>query len=92
MAYGCPMARTTPPKGRPTTGRRDRQVAKRTSMSRSTTKKFAWFVLAVAVLIAVLVLGSGTGGNGVGSPTASATLPVLLLSRRPARAPQRPRS
>ena len=63
-AYRGAMAERTPPKGRPTPGRRDRQVVRRRSRSRSNTKKFVWAVLAMVVLAAVLVIGSGTGGNG----------------------------
>src|SRR5688500_15991988 len=72
------MPEKTPPKGRPTPGRRDRQVVRRRSRSRSTTKKFVWGVLALVVLAAVLVIGSGTGGNGdLGTQSVLAT-PLLL--------------
>ncbi len=85
------MPKTTPPKGRPTTGRLDRQVAKRTWKSRSTTRKFLWVVLALGLLAAVLVLGTGTGGNGLDTPVTGSVLPLLLLSRSglvPAPAPR----
>lgn len=59
------MPATTPPKGRPTPGRRDRKVAQRRVKSRSSTKRFVWVILAVVLISAVLVLGSGTGGNTV---------------------------
>lgn len=79
------MTATTPPKGRPTAGRRDRRVAQRRRQSRNTTKKFVYVVLAVAMLGAILVLGTGTGGNAdVGTPThGNVVLPLLpvLLSR-----------
>jgi hypothetical protein len=72
------MPQKTPPKGRPTPGRRDRQVVRRQSRSRTTTKKFVWAVLALVILAAVLVIGSGTGGNGnLGTQTVLAA-PLLL--------------
>jgi hypothetical protein len=58
------MPETTPPKGRPTPGRRDRSVAKHRRASRRRIIRYAWAVLAAAVLIALLVLGTGSGGNG----------------------------
>lgn len=75
------MPATTPPKGRPTAGKRDRQLAQRTWRSRNTTRKFIWVVLAVAVGIAVLVLGSGTGGNGNfgNNVNSNSAIPLLLL-------------
>lgn len=76
------MPKTTPPKGRPTSGRRDRQVAQRTWKSRSSTKKFVWAVFALALLAAVLILGTGTGGNGIDTPVTGSVVPLLLLSRR----------
>ena len=72
------MPGNTPPKGRPTPGRRDRQVARRRTRSRTNTKKFVWAVLALVVLAAVLVIGSGTGGNAdLGTQSVLAT-PLLL--------------
>ena len=71
------MPARTPPKGRPTTGRRDRQVATRTARSRSTTKKVIWAILALALLGAVLVIGSGSGGSG--TTTTGSVLPLLAL-------------
>ena len=75
------MPRTTPPKGRPTAGRRDRQLAQRRSHSRATTKKFLWALLALAILAAVLILGSGTGGNGNLGTQGVLVGPGLLLLR-----------
>lgn len=74
------MPSKTPPKGRPTPGRVDRQVAVRRSQRRSNTIKIIWAVLAVVVLGAILVLGSGTGGNG--ATVTNLVLPLALLSRR----------
>lgn len=73
------MPATTPPKGRPTAGRRDRNLAQRQSRSRSNTKKFLWAVLALAVVAAVLVLGSGTGGNANVGGTTNTVVPLALL-------------
>lgn len=58
------MPETTPPKGRPTPGRRDRSVAQHRQASRRRIIRYAWAVFAIVVLIALLVLGTGTGGNG----------------------------
>lgn len=62
------MSATTPPKGRPTAGRRDRRLAARRARSRGTTRKFIWVVVALTVLGAVVVLGSGSGGSADVSP------------------------
>lgn len=88
MFYGWTMSKTTPPKGRPTTGRRDRQVAVRTSKSRIATKKFVWALFAIALLAAVLVLGTGTGGDAIDT----SAVPFLLLSRLVPVVPPGPRS
>ena len=81
--YRGTMPATTPPKGRPTAGRRDRQVARRRVRSRTTTKKFLYVLLAVLVLAALLVLGTGTGSStgGLGDPSSNVVLPALLLGR-----------
>lgn len=70
------MSRTTPPKGRPTPGRRDRSVARYRSRSRQRIIRYAWAVVGVCVLLALLVLGSGTGGDAI---TPNVVLPVLTL-------------
>ncbi|WP_436795140.1 hypothetical protein [Actinospongicola halichondriae] len=77
------MPATTPPKGRPTTGRLDRSVASRRQRSRSVTKKFIWALLAIAVVAAVIVLGSGTGGNSVNTTgtRTNVLVPTVLLLR-----------
>ncbi len=77
------MPATTPPKGRPTTGRLDRSVASRRQRSRSVTKKFIWALLAVAVVIAAIVLGSGTGGNSIDTTgtQVNGVLPAIALVR-----------
>lgn len=86
------MSATTPPKGRPTAGRRDRNVAQRRSQSRSSTKKFLWAVLALAVVAAVLVLGSGTGGNANVGGTANTLVPLAFIGLRSWRWTPAPRS
>jgi hypothetical protein len=75
------MPQKTPPKGRPTPGRRDRQVVRRQSRSRTNTKKFVWAVLALVILAAVLVIGSGTGGNGDLGTQSVLAGPLLLWSQ-----------
>ncbi len=70
------MPKTTPPKGRPTAGRRDRQVARHRSQSRRTTKRFIWGIVAVIVLLTLLVLGTGTGSTVTNS---NLVLPIPLL-------------
>ncbi len=72
------MPKTTPPKGRPTAGRRDRQVARHRSQSRRTTKRFIWGIVAVIVLLTLLVLGTGTGSTVTNS---NLVLPIPLLLR-----------
>ena len=72
------MGQTTPPKGRPTPGRRDRSVARQRSRSRRRIIRFAWAVIALCVLLALLVLGTGTGGDAV---TTNLILPAVLLAR-----------
>lgn len=57
------MPSTTPPKGRPTPGRRDRSVARQRAASRRRVIRYAWVVIALVLLAAVLVLGTGTGGD-----------------------------
>ncbi len=77
------MPSTTPPKGLPTPGRRDRNVAARARRSRNNAKKFVWAVIAVLLLVAILVIGTGSGGNlddGT-QTTTNVVLPLLLLSR-----------
>ncbi len=68
------MSATTPPKGRPTPGRRDRRVAQHRRASRRRSARYVWVVLGVSLLVAVLVLGTGTGGNGT---TTNLVLPLL---------------
>lgn len=76
------MPSTTPPKGRPTPGRRDRNVAARRSRSRTNAKKFVWAVIAVALIGAILVLGTGTGSDPAdtrNAPGFNVVLPLLAL-------------
>ncbi|MDZ7675718.1 MAG: hypothetical protein U5K30_11705 [Acidimicrobiales bacterium] len=74
------MPSTTPPKGRPTPGRRDRNVAARRSRSRTTAKKFVWAVIAVMLIGAILVLGTGTGSEPThNTPGVNVVLPLLAL-------------
>lgn len=68
------MPATTPPKGRPTPGRRDRSVAQHRAASRRRIIRFVWAVVAIVVLGAVLVLGTGTGTD----VTTNVALPALL--------------
>lgn len=75
------MPSTTPPKGRPTPGRRDRNVAARARRSRNNAKRFVWAVIAVLVIGAILVIGTGSGGDVDGGTTTNVVLPLLLLSR-----------
>lgn len=83
------MPKTTPPKGRPTPGRRDRSVAAQRAASRRRIIRFSWGVVAVVVLIAILVLGTGTGGDvdNLRGTSANVVLPTLVpaawLLRRP---------
>ena len=72
------MSQSTPPKGRPTPGRRDRSVARHRSRSRQRIIRYAWAVVALCVLLALLVLGTGTGGDAV---TTNLVLPAVLLAR-----------
>ena len=75
------MPKTTPPKGRATAGRRDRQVARQRSRSRRTTKRFIWGIVALIVLLTLLVIGTGTGSTVTSS---NLVLPIpLLLFKRP---------
>jgi hypothetical protein len=71
------MPASTPPKGRPTPGRRDRTVVVNRSRSRRRIIRYVWAVLAVAVLGALLVLGSGTGGNLDRSSSPGAARPLV---------------
>lgn len=82
LFYRAAMPATTPPKGRPTAGRRDRTVAQRKARARSNTKRIVWGVLAFALVAAIIVAGSGSG-SGTGTDTqTNVVVPFLLLSCR----------
>lgn len=70
------MPGTTPPKGRPTPGRRDRSVAQQRRASRRRIIRYAWAVLAVVVLLGLLVLGTASGDG------ATTTVGGLITSVR----------
>lgn len=57
------MTATTPPKGKPTPGKRDRKSAVRIGQRRARIRRLLWVLLAVVVVAAVVYFGSGTGGN-----------------------------
>ncbi len=72
------MPATTPPKGQPTPGRRDRNVAQRRAASRARIIRYGWAVLAITVLAVLLVLGTGTGGRMLET---NLVLPALAMGR-----------
>lgn len=74
------MPATTPPKGRPTSGRRDRSLAQRKARARSNAKRIVWAVLAFTLVAAIIVAGSGSGSDP--GTTSNVLLPLALLSSR----------
>jgi hypothetical protein len=59
---------TTPPKGRPTVGKIDREAAARAAHRRNQRAKILWILVAIVIVVAVIYFGSGSGGSGGGLP------------------------